>query len=92
MKFNKLSLCLGLLFAASTCFAQIYTVTDLVTPTTKVCLDGFAATGINASGQVVGYCGFQHFPYWAFRTAASGPITDDIGTSVLPLASTPSAK
>jgi len=51
MRSSKLALCLGLVFAASTCFAQMYTVTDLGT------LGGSfsGAFGINASGQVVGY-------------------------------------
>jgi hypothetical protein len=42
--------CLGLLFASSTCLAQQYTVTDLGT------LGGTysSASGIHASGQVVG--------------------------------------
>ena len=29
MKFSKLASCFGLLFAATTCFAQMYTITDL---------------------------------------------------------------
>ena len=53
MKFNKLSWCLGLLFVASTCLAQMYTVTDLGTVDTGD--NAFSiATGINESGQVVG--------------------------------------
>ena len=40
----------GLLFAASTCFAQMYTLTDLGTLGGTVS----AATSINASGQVAG--------------------------------------
>ena len=53
MKFNKLSWCLGLLLTASTCFAQMYTVTDLGT----LHLGDNAsseATGIDDAGQVVG--------------------------------------
>jgi hypothetical protein len=42
--------CLGLMFAASTCFAQMYIVTDLGTLGGTVSV----AWGINASGQVVG--------------------------------------
>ncbi len=45
MKLNKLFWCLGLLFAASTCMAQMYTVTDLGT---------MSPTSINLVGQVVG--------------------------------------
>jgi probable HAF family extracellular repeat protein len=50
MKFNKLALCFVLLLAASTCFAQMYTVTDLGT------LGGSwsMATGVNNLGQVTG--------------------------------------
>jgi Beta-propeller repeat len=51
MKFNKLAWCFGLLFAVSTCFAQMYTVDDLRTLSAA----GYSkATGINASGQVIG--------------------------------------
>ena len=74
--------CLGLLFAASTCFGQQYTVTDLGT------LSGgtsSVAFGINASGQVVGYSSptSGNVPAHAFRTGPSSPInpaTDDLGT------------
>src|SRR5689334_2502879 len=70
---------LGLLFAASACFAQQYTITDLGT---------FGGTdsygyGINASGQVVGYAATTGGTYHAFRTAANHPIdpaTDDLDT------------
>jgi hypothetical protein len=53
MKFNKLSWCMGLLFIASTCLAQMYTVTDLGTVHIG---DNASSTamGINESGQVVG--------------------------------------
>src|SRR5215471_963713 len=83
MRSSKLALCLGLVFAASTCFAQMYTVTDLGT------LGGSfsAAFPINASGQVVGYSTRQDTPLndtlHAFRTAPNAPInpaTDDLGT------------
>ena len=80
MKSKALSWCLGLLFAATTCFAQMYTVTDLGT------LGGTSseARGINSSGQVIGFSnitgdGAVH----AFRTApnrAINPATDDLGT------------
>jgi probable HAF family extracellular repeat protein len=76
--------CLGLLFAASTCFAQMYTVTDVGT------FGGTwsSASAINASGQVVGAASFaddarDHASYHAFRTAPNSPInpaTDDLGT------------
>lgn len=72
--------CLGLLFAASTCLAQMYRVTDLGT------FGGSQsdAFGINDSGQVVGWAftssnSLTH----AFRTAPNSPInpaTDDLGT------------
>jgi len=69
----------GLLFAASTCFAQMYTVTDLGT------LGGTAttsATAINASGQVVGGAQTADLHGHPFRTAPNSPInpaTDDLG-------------
>lgn len=72
--------CLGLLFAASSCCAQMYTVTDLGT------LGGSqsVANGINASGQVVGwsYTAGDNFIH-AFRTAPNSPIhhgRDDLHT------------
>jgi probable HAF family extracellular repeat protein len=71
--------CLGLLFAAGTCFAQKYTVMDLGT------LGGSTyAYGINASGQVVGESCTTDVCH-AFRTAPNSPInpaTDDLGTLV----------
>jgi probable HAF family extracellular repeat protein len=45
MKFSKLACCFGLLFAASTSFAQMYTITDL---------GPLSPTAINNLGQVVG--------------------------------------
>ena len=73
-----------LLLAASPCFAQMYTVTDLVTTPDAMCPSGsYIASGINASGQVVGSCLSGHFPIRAFRTAANSPIdpaTDELGT------------
>jgi probable HAF family extracellular repeat protein len=73
--------CCWVLVAASTCFAQMYTVTDLGT------LGGThsGADGINASGQVVGFSdapvpGGYYAPH-AFRTAPNSPInpaTDDL--------------
>ena len=83
MKFNKFSWCLGLLFVASTCLAQMYTVTDLGTVDTGD--NAFSiATGINESGQVVGtsYIDYSIYSNHAFRTAPNRPInpaTDDIG-------------
>src|SRR6266404_3083722 len=70
---------LGLLFGASTCLAQMYTVTDLGTLRGGTFSTG---TGINNSGQVIGVSdtnGYRH----GFRTAANRPInpdTDDLGT------------
>jgi len=57
-----------LLFVASTCVAQMYTVLDLGTlnPSGTV-------VGINASGQVVG----NNYSVGAFRTAANMPINTD---------------
>jgi probable HAF family extracellular repeat protein len=80
MKFHKFAWCLALLFAASTCFAQMYTVTDLGT------LGGTQswAAGINAFGQVVGGSFTSgNATVHAFRTAANSPInpaTDDLST------------
>ena len=54
-----------LLVAASTCFAQMYTVTDLGTPDTDWC----RLKGINASGQVVVTSMTGHYPNRGFRTA-----------------------
>jgi hypothetical protein len=67
MKFNKLALCLVLLFAASTCFAQMYTVTDLST------LGGSSSQGkaINGLGQVAGtsnITGDRHLSYISHRS------------------------
>ena len=70
--------CLGLLFAASTCFAQMYTVTDLGTPDT----DSYRLKGINDSGQVVATSMTGHYPNRGFRTAPNSPInpaTDYLG-------------
>ena len=83
MKFNKLSWCLGLLFAASTCLAQMYTVTDLGTVQSGDNAWSIA-TGINESGQVVGVSDSTEFgsQFHAFRTAPNTPInpaTDDFG-------------
>jgi probable HAF family extracellular repeat protein len=72
--------CIGLLVAASTCFAQMYTVTDLGT------LGGTwsTANGINAFGQVVGTAdiplnrgGYSH-PYRTFFNSAINPSVDDL--------------
>ena len=71
---------LGLLFAASPCFAQMFTLTDLGT------LGGSEsyAVGINDSGQVVGWASISgNTATHAFRTAPNRPInpaTDDIGS------------
>jgi probable HAF family extracellular repeat protein len=80
MKVRRLAWSLGLAFAASSCFAQMYTVTDLGT------LGGTqsAAAGINASGQVAGWAlSSNDTATHAFRTAPNRPInpaTDDLGT------------
>ena len=74
----------GLLFAASTCFAQMYTLMDLVTTPDPMCPSGsYLSAGVNASGQSAGSCLTGHFPTHAFRTAPNSPInpaTDDLGT------------
>ena len=74
----------GLLFAASTCFAQMYTLMDLVTTPDPMCPSGsYLSAGVNASGQSAGSCLTGHFPTRAFRTAPNSPInpaTDDLGT------------
>lgn len=54
MKFNRFTLCFVLLFAASTCFAQMYTVTDLGSGDAK---------GINNFGQVVGSSAVTNHAY-----------------------------
>jgi len=87
MKFNKLSWCLGVLFAASTCVAQMYTVTDLGTVQSGDNAWSIA-TGINGSGQVVGVSDSTEFgiQFHAFRTAPNTPInpaTDDFGPDTL---------
>jgi probable HAF family extracellular repeat protein len=81
MKLKKLAWCF-VLFAASTCFAQMYTVTDLG----KLHIGdvGSVATGINESGQVVGvgYSIEGGSTAHAFRTAPNrpiNPVTDDFG-------------
>jgi probable HAF family extracellular repeat protein len=76
MKSSKLACCLGLLFAASTTFAQMYTVTDLGSAN---------ASAINASGQVAGTFDVLEnvVSGHAFRTAPNSPIdptTDNLGT------------
>jgi uncharacterized membrane protein len=68
---KRISTLLVLLFAASTCFAQMYTVTDLGVGTGS----SSEAVGINSSGQVAGtfYVGPDRHPH-AFRTAANSAI------------------
>jgi probable HAF family extracellular repeat protein len=68
-------MCLGMLFAASTCFGQMYTVKDLGL------LGGYYgwATGINASGQVIGTSDARvederGWAYHGFRTAPNSTI------------------
>jgi len=82
--YTLLAIGCGLLFAASTCFAQMYTLTDLVTTPDPMCPSGsYLSAGVNASGQVAGSCLSGHFPIRAFRTAPNRPInpaTDDLGT------------
>ncbi len=71
---------LSIVFFASTCFAQMYTVTDLGT------LGGSSSHvhGINSSGQVVGYSNIAGDAVThAFRTAPGrsiNPAMDDLGT------------
>jgi probable HAF family extracellular repeat protein len=74
--------CSEVLFAACTCFAQMYTVTDLGYLQGGY---GYPRGGINAFGQVAGYSDISVEPHrWhAFRTAPNSPInpsTDDLGT------------
>ena len=80
--YTLLAIGCGLLFVASTCFAQMYTVTDLGTLGGTVS----AATSINASGQVAGGS-FTNgdLESHAFRTApnrAINPATDDLGVLI----------
>src|SRR6476620_5141000 len=82
--YTLLAIGCGLLFAASPCFAQMYTVTDLVTTPDPMCRSGsYFSIAINASGQVAGSCLSGHNPIRAFRTSPNSPInpaTDDLGT------------
>jgi len=81
MKWNRLAWCCGLLLAASTSLAQMYTVIDLGA------FDGSwsEATGLNASGEVIGNTTAAEWPtYHAFRTGrnrAIDPATDDVATT-----------
>ena len=84
-----LALGCGLLFAASTCFAQMYTLTDLgvipVDSSVHSFVDNSQATGINVSGQVVGASMVKFHLFHAWRTAPNTPINpaiDDLGTLV----------
>ena len=80
--------CLVLLFAATACVAQMYTVTDLGTIPGDSSLSGgdnSESRGINASGQVVGASMVSFHLFHAWRTAPNRPInpaTDDLGTQV----------
>jgi len=79
MELGKRVWCFALLFMSSTCFAQMYTLIDLGT------LGGTdsEASGINASGQVVGESLTSDLAWRAFRTAPNAPInpdTDNLGT------------
>jgi len=79
MKFNKIAWCLGLVFAASSCFAQMYTIIDLG----SLGGGGTTASDINSSGQVAGTSVRTDLLIHAFRTAPNSPInpaTDDLGT------------
>jgi probable HAF family extracellular repeat protein len=83
MRFDKLSWCLLLLFDASTCVGQMFTVTDLGTVHIGDNASSLA-TGINESGQVVGESSSTepgHSTH-GFRTAPNmpiNPVTDDLG-------------
>jgi len=80
MTFNKFACIVGIVFGTSTCFAQMFTVTDLGT------LGGSSSTayGLNSFGQVVGESKSQSdASNQGFRTAPNTPIntgTDDLGT------------
>jgi probable HAF family extracellular repeat protein len=83
MRITKLACCLGIVFAASTCFAQMYTVTDLIpNPEPPECMANYAVDGINASGQVVVNNMAGHYWLCGYRTAPNSrinPATDSIG-------------
>ncbi len=77
MRIAKLACCFGILFVASVCCAQMYTVTDLGSLGLFGELTWSDASGINASGEVIGESDGH-----CFRTAPNTSInagTDDIG-------------
>jgi len=87
MKFNNLFWYLAVLFASSSCLAQMYTVTDLGV------LPGYRSSygyGINSAGQVVGYAetaaGHRHAFLWSngsMQDLGTLPgTTDSIATSI----------
>lgn len=69
---------LGLLFAATTCFAQMYTVTELdrlAIPTSAYLTPG----GINNSGEAVYSLGVHSYYSRGFRTDPNSAISHDVG-------------
>src|SRR5215471_8990036 len=82
MRFSKFACCFAILFSACTCFAQMYTMTDLGTLNVPGFYPWAYPQSLNNSGQVVGYI-IQSDPYHAFRTAPNIPInlaTDNLGS------------
>lgn len=77
---SRFASCFAILFSACTCFAQMYTVTDLGTFGGAIS----SAAGINDAGQVVGWAETpMHHDLRAFRTSANSsinPIADELGS------------
>ena len=74
----------GLLFAASTCFAQMYTAIDLVTPDTERCLRLTYVPEVSTPlAKWSGSCLFGHLPRLGFSNGceqSDQSATDDLGT------------